>query len=150
MEVLAHGGRPRARGVRERGRLAFYERALETAGRVRDLPDVELASTWRALGEVREAAGHYRRAIEALRSATRLYEGEPVTQAEIYEARALAWTRLGSFSTALRETTTGSQRSRRSTSPRRDTPRTTCGRCARRSTSSRGAHATRSPSPRAS
>ena len=88
----------------------FYERALETAGRVRDLPDVELASTWRALGEVREAAGHYRRAIEALRSATRLYEGEPVTQAEIYEARALAWTRLGSFSTALRETTTGLQR----------------------------------------
>jgi class 3 adenylate cyclase/tetratricopeptide (TPR) repeat protein len=89
----------------------FYERALETARRVRTLEQAELASTWRALGEVREAAGHYRRAIEALRSATRLYAGDPVTQAEIHEARALARIRLGSYSEALREVTAGLKRS---------------------------------------
>jgi predicted ATPase/class 3 adenylate cyclase len=89
----------------------FYERALETARRVRTLEQAELASAWRALGEVREAAGHYRRAIEALRSATRLYAGDPVTQAEIHEARALARIRLGSYSEALREVTAGLKRS---------------------------------------
>ena len=88
----------------------FYERAIEVSSRVDDLADVELARTWRALGEVRDAAGNYRGAIDALRSATTLLKDDPVGQAELYEERAFAWARLGSYSTALREITAGLKR----------------------------------------
>ena len=77
----------------------FYERALETAGRVRDLAG-------------RRAREHVARARRGARGSGPLpasdrgaaarrhdcYEDDPVAQAEIYEARALAWTRLGSYS----------------------------------------------------
>ena len=85
----------------------FYERALEASAKVKTVDALELASTWRSLGEVREAAGDYRGAIDALKSAARLFKDDPVVVAEIYEARALAWARLGSYSTALRDTTVG-------------------------------------------
>ncbi len=88
----------------------FYERALEVSAKLDDLAEVELARTWRALGEVRDAAGDYRGAIDALRSATALLKDDPVGQAELYEERAFAWARLGSYSTALREITAGLKR----------------------------------------
>jgi tetratricopeptide (TPR) repeat protein len=95
----------------------FYERALDASGKVETIDDDELARTWRALGEVREAAGDYRAAIDALRAAIRLLKHDPVAQAEIYEARALAWARLGSYSTALRDTTAGVECVSASTEP---------------------------------
>ena len=85
----------------------FYERAIETSTHIKELEAAELASAWRALGEVRDAAGNYRGAVDALKSAARLLKGDPVGQAELAEARSLAWIRLGSYSAALRETTTG-------------------------------------------
>ncbi len=85
----------------------FYERALQTSAHIKTREDVEVAGTWRSLGEVRDAAGDYRGAIEAFKLATRLLRDDPVARAEIYEARALAWMRLGSFSTALRDTKAG-------------------------------------------
>ncbi len=85
----------------------FYERAIDAYSRDETGDDVELSRTWRSLGEVREAAGNYRGAIDALKAATRLLKDDPVAAAEMYEARALAWTRLGSYSTALRNTTAG-------------------------------------------
>ena len=88
----------------------FYERAMEVSAKLDDLAEVELARTWRALGEVRDAAGDYRGAIDALRSATALLKDDPVGQAELYEERAFAWARLGSYSTALREITAGLKR----------------------------------------
>ena len=88
----------------------FYERALETSTRIRTLDDGELASTWRSLGEARDAAGDYRGAIDALKNATQLLKDDPVAQAELHEARAFAWARLGSYRTALREITTGLKR----------------------------------------
>lgn len=95
----------------------FYERAIEASGKIATLGDDEVARTWRALGEVREAAGDYRAAIDALKAATRLLKHDPVAQAEIYEARALAWARLGSYSTALRDTTAGVECVSSSTGP---------------------------------
>jgi class 3 adenylate cyclase/tetratricopeptide (TPR) repeat protein len=88
----------------------FYERALDVSADVEDLPGEELAGTWRSLGEVRDAAGDYRGAIDALGNATRLLKDDPVAQAELHEERAFAWARLGSYSTALREITAGLKR----------------------------------------
>ena len=88
----------------------FYERAIEVSSKVDDLTDVELARTWRALGEVRDAAGDYRGAIDALGNATRLLTADPVGQAELHEERAFALFRLGSYSNALREITAGLKR----------------------------------------
>ncbi len=85
----------------------FYERAIDASGHIKTVDDIELARTWRSLGEVREAAGDYRGAVDALKSAARLFKDDPVVVAEIYEARSLAWARLGSYSTALRDTTAG-------------------------------------------
>ncbi len=85
----------------------FYERALDASGKVSTLTDDELAGTWRALGEVRDAAGDYRGAVEALKVAARLLKGDPVTRAEVLLMRALAWARLGAYSAALRDTTAG-------------------------------------------
>ena len=88
----------------------FYERALQTSAHIKTLEDVEVASTWRSLGEVRDAAGDYRGAVEAWKAATKLLKDDPIAQAELYEARALARYRLGSYSDALRETSAGLDR----------------------------------------
>jgi tetratricopeptide (TPR) repeat protein len=88
----------------------FYERALELHANVKTLDDAEVAVAWRSLGEVREAAGDYRGAIDALKRATRLLKDDPVAQAEIYEARSVAWNRLGEYASSFRETTAGLER----------------------------------------
>jgi predicted ATPase/class 3 adenylate cyclase len=90
----------------------FYERALEANQHIEDAEDVEVASTWRSLGEVRDAAGDYRGALDALKAAAKLLQDDPIAQAEIYEARALARIRLSSYSEALREITAGLNRVR--------------------------------------
>ena len=95
----------------------FYQRAIDASGHIKTVDDIELARTWRSLGEVREAAGDYRGAVDALKSAARLFKDDPVVVAEIYEARSLAWARLGSYSTALRDTTAGCGRRRVADNP---------------------------------
>lgn len=90
----------------------FYERALEANQHIADAEDVEVASTWRSLGEVRDAAGDYHGALDALKAAAKLLKDDPIAQAEIYEARALARIRLSSYSEALREITAGLNRVR--------------------------------------
>jgi class 3 adenylate cyclase/tetratricopeptide (TPR) repeat protein len=85
----------------------FYERAIETSTHIKTLDETEVANTWRSLGEVRDAAGDYHGALQALKMATRLRKDDPVTQAELYEARTLARIRLGLYSEALRETASG-------------------------------------------
>ena len=56
----------------------FYERAIEASAHIKDLEDGELASTWRSLGEVRDAAGDYPGALEALKAAAKLLKNDPV------------------------------------------------------------------------
>ena len=90
----------------------FYERAIEASARIKSLDDVELARAWRALGEVRDAAGDYPGALEAFKAAVKLFNSDPIAQAEIYEARALVRFRLGAYPEALRELTAGMNRVR--------------------------------------
>ena len=85
----------------------FYERALEASTSVDALPQAELAAAWRALGEVRDAAGNYQGAVEALEHAARLLVSDPVAVAEVYETRAVAWTRLSEYGNALSDTDRG-------------------------------------------
>ena len=85
----------------------FYERAIDASGRIKTLGTDELGSTWRSLGEVRDAAGDYRGAVEAFKVAARLLKDDAVARAEILLKRAIAWARLGSYSAALRDTTAG-------------------------------------------
>ncbi|MGH3136540.1 MAG: adenylate/guanylate cyclase domain-containing protein [Gaiellaceae bacterium] len=95
----------------------FYERAIEAHSRDDTAEDLDVARTWRSLGEVRDAAGDYRGAVDALKAATKLLRDDPIAQAEVYEARALARYRLGSYSDALRETTAGLNRVASLTTP---------------------------------
>ncbi len=88
----------------------FYERALEAHSHIEDLDDVELASTWRALGEVRDAGGDYPGALNALKEAIRLLKDDPVAQAEISEIRVVALMRQSSYTKAQREVTAGLKR----------------------------------------
>ena len=85
----------------------FYERALAAEQRFRDVEDRERAAVWVALGDVREAAGLFESSFDALRRATRLLRGDPVEQARVYALRTRARVRTGSYTSALRETTTG-------------------------------------------
>jgi predicted ATPase len=85
----------------------FYERALSSARRLRHVSHDERASTWILLSEVQEAGGLFDEAFEALRRATRLLDADPVARATVYGNRSRARSRLGRFTQALRETTTG-------------------------------------------
>ena len=107
MEILAPRWRSRADVYANVDAARFYERAIETSAHLRSLDETEVANTWRSLGEVRDAAGDYHGALQALKMATGLLKDDPVTQAELYEARTLARIRLGLYSEALRETSSG-------------------------------------------
>jgi class 3 adenylate cyclase/tetratricopeptide (TPR) repeat protein len=85
----------------------FYERALEVSKHITTLEGVEIARTWRALGEARDAAGNYPGALDAFKAAVKLLRDDPVTQAEIYEQRVVAQMRSSSYPEALREVTAG-------------------------------------------
>ncbi len=88
----------------------FYERALEVSRHLKALDTSEIEAAWRGLGEVRDAAGDYHGALAAMKESLRLLKGDPVAQARIHEARALARSRLGAYSQALREITAGMNR----------------------------------------
>ena len=122
----------------------FYERAIEASAHLKTLEAGELASAWRALGEVREAAGDYRGAIDALKAASRLPRGHPVALAEIHEARALAWTRLGSSARAPRYDGRAELRREARRSARPELGATTSSRSAPRSTFSKESRVRRS------
>ena len=115
---------------------SFYERAIETSaasrtsGRRRRGEDVAVAR--RGTGSIGRLSRGDRRA-----QARRLLEDDPVAQAEIHEARALAWARLGSYSTALPRRDRA--RARRVVDGRCRGLRTTSSRYERRSTCSKGA-----------
>ena len=85
----------------------FYERALAAGRHVRAVNDADRAGTWQALGSVWEAGGLFDRAFEAYRRASRLLPEDPVGRARVFEQRAIARLRVGSYSLALRETTAG-------------------------------------------
>ena len=85
----------------------FYERAIDASGQIKTLEAHELGSTWRSLGEVRDAAGDYRGAVEAFKVAARLLKDDAVARAQVFEKRAIAWGRLSSYTAALRDTTAG-------------------------------------------
>ena len=88
----------------------FYERALEAAGQLKTLETSAVEAAWRGLGEVRDAAGDYNGALAAMKESLRLLKDDPVAQARIHEARALARFRLGAYSDALRDVTAGLNR----------------------------------------
>ena len=68
----------------------FYERALEASGNLKTLARRRARSApGAALGEVRDAAGDYRGAVEAMKDRRRLLKDDPVAQARsVPEARA--------------------------------------------------------------
>ena len=102
------GAADRARAIYANVEAArFYERALVASRGLRSLGDRDRAGAWKALGAVREAAGAFDRAFEAYRRASRLLRHDPVGQARVFEQRAIARLRVGSYSLALRETTAG-------------------------------------------
>jgi tetratricopeptide (TPR) repeat protein len=85
----------------------FYERALLSVRRLRDIDDRERAAVLVALGAARQAVGLFDMSFDAFRRATRLFQGEPVEQARVYALRARARVRTGSYTNALRETSAG-------------------------------------------
>lgn len=84
-----------------------YERSLK-ALRGHPVADRDQeAETWIALGDVRMAAGLFDEAIAAFRQAGRLLDHNPIARSGLHLKRARALVRLGSFSAALRQITTG-------------------------------------------
>jgi predicted ATPase len=84
---------------------AQFERALESARRLPDVPDHERSAVWTQLGDVREQAGLFDDALDAYRKASRLVADDPVSQAELLLKRAGARERAGHYPMALSETT---------------------------------------------
>jgi tetratricopeptide (TPR) repeat protein len=85
----------------------FFERALSSARKLRNISDDERADAWIQLSEVREAAGLFEKSFEAMRRATRLLPANPVARAFVYHSRSRARSRSGKYSQALREAATG-------------------------------------------
>ena len=63
-----------------------YERALEAARRLAQVPDAELLDTWTKLGDVHEEAGLFPQALEAFRRASRVAK-DPVADADLTRCR---------------------------------------------------------------
>ena len=85
----------------------YYERALGAAHRLEGLDQVEQARVAMRLGEAREFAGMFEPALEVLRRARRLAEGDPLVLAALHERRARILTRMGAYVRALREAMRG-------------------------------------------
>ena len=84
-----------------------YERALTAANRLSSVGDREKAEVWTALGDVREQAGLFEKAVEAFRRAAPLYRDDTIARADVLLKRARARMRAGAYVTALSETTKG-------------------------------------------
>ena len=98
----------RARGVYANLEAArFYERALVAVARVDGVDAIQPATVAMQLSEVREHAGLFTAALEALRRARRSSGKSPVLLAELHLRRAQVLIRTGSLASAYRETTRG-------------------------------------------
>jgi predicted ATPase len=85
----------------------FYERAAESGQQASEVDRGELGEVWRSLGLALDVTGEFERAMGAFKRAIRLLEDDPDAQAAVYQARAKSLMRLGNYSGALRETTSG-------------------------------------------
>jgi class 3 adenylate cyclase/tetratricopeptide (TPR) repeat protein len=79
-----------------------YERAIESARHLGEVPPEDLTAIWAALGDVREQAGLYEEALAAFSAASRL-SPDPVAKADLLLKRARARSRVGAYAPALRE-----------------------------------------------
>ncbi len=83
-----------------------FERAIEAARRIPDLPRTDLARAWIMLGDVREAAGLYEAALSAFGAAARLTD-DTIERADLHLKRARVRARVGSYRPAFRDITLG-------------------------------------------
>lgn len=86
---------------------AQYERAIESARRLPDVPTVDTVGVWTMLGDVREQLGVFDAALEAYRRASRLVGNDQVASADLLWRRARARMHVGAYRTALSEATKG-------------------------------------------
>jgi len=84
---------------------AHYERALEGARRLPDVPDHERRRLWTELGDVRDQAGLFDGALDAYRRAIGYADGDELQRSDLLLRRARVRERSGAFATALRDTT---------------------------------------------
>ena len=80
----------------------FFERAIAAARRLPELARTEVAAVWERLGDVRERAGAYDRALRAYRSARRMLSDEPILEAHLFLKESWIPERMGRFSEAVR------------------------------------------------
>ncbi len=80
----------------------LFQRALACAPRLPDLDQVDVASTWELLGDVRERAGDFGGATQAYRRARRTIPADAVAQAELCLKEAWMAERRGRYSEAIR------------------------------------------------
>ena len=98
----------RVAGQRARGKYApveaaeFYQRAVEAARGLPDVPADDLADVYEALGDVRDRAGYFKEAGDAYRAARRLVSGDPVREAQLLLKHAWIPEREGRYSQAIR------------------------------------------------
>ena len=86
---------------------SHYERALDSARHLEQVPDGEKALVWSALGDARELSGNFDLALAAYRRATTLASAELLEVGRLAEKRARVRERSGRYSLALRELTGG-------------------------------------------
>jgi len=82
--------------------VAFYERAIEAARHVPDVPTAAVSELYESLGDVRERLGEYARAGTAYRAARKLVPGDPVAEARLLLKQGWIPDRSGRFTEALR------------------------------------------------
>jgi class 3 adenylate cyclase/tetratricopeptide (TPR) repeat protein len=81
----------------------FYERALEAAGASGDVPPLEVAEVWEALGDARMRLGEYENAHGAYDGARRVAELPHVEEARLMQKEAIAIFRLNQHAQALEQ-----------------------------------------------
>ena len=86
---------------------AFFERALEAARRLEELPTADVAEVSESLGDVRQRLGQFGEASAAFAVARSLHRGDPVALAGLLLKSAQLWWRIGNFPPALRSITRG-------------------------------------------
>ena len=85
----------------------FYERALSAVTKVGRVDPTEPATVAMHLSEVREHAGLFTDALEAVRGARKFVRNSPVELAELHLRKAQVLTRMGALPSAYREATRG-------------------------------------------
>jgi tetratricopeptide (TPR) repeat protein len=81
---------------------SFFERALEAARHVKDVPEEMKAELFEGLGDIRERLGEYQSAAAAYRSARRLLAGDRVAEGRLMLKEGWIADRSGRFAEALR------------------------------------------------